>query len=411
MQWIVSQIGARQHYATPRAFQLRDELRSFYTEAWSGRTRKLFQNGPGHFKALAQRYSPDLPPEKVHACTLTSLWQRSTFKYTGRGSTLVTQHDEWRREGERFAEWVNRRLKNQPLDPSADVFYGCKSACLETLQMLRARGVFTLVDQADPAAVEEDLVQIEREKWPRWEKYSGSVPQSYYDRCAAEWDLADLILVYSDWTKEAIIVQGAPREKVIVVPLAYESTPSPFAEIAPKPPGDRLTVLWLGNVILRKGIQYLVEAARQLKDLPIDFVIAGEVMISEEAVATAPPNMKFIGRIFRGDVARIYQSADLFVLPTISDSFAITQVEAMSHGLPVIATPRCGAVVTEGIDGKIVPPANADALAAAIAQLAEDRALLESMSAAARKKAKTFTLASYGQQVHDEVARRRPDLK
>ncbi len=120
--------------------------------------------------------------------------------------------------------------------------------------------------------------------------------------------------------------------------------------------------------------------------------------------------MKFIGRVFRGDVAKVYLSADLFVLPTISDSFAITQVEAMSHGLPVIATPRCGQVVTDGVDGRIIPPADGDALAAAIAALDEDRPLLASMAIAARQKAATFTLARYGQQVHDEVARRRPSL-
>ena len=56
----------------------------------------------------------------------------------------------------------------------------------------------------------------------------------------------------------------------------------------------------------------------------------------------------------------------MFVLPTLSDGFAITQLEAMAHGLPVVATPNCGRVVTDGEDGLIVPPADADALASAI---------------------------------------------
>ena len=170
-------------------------------------------------------------------------------------------------------------------------------------------------------------------------------------------------------------------------------------------------MLWLGTVNLRKGIPYFLEAARKLLDRPIDFVVAGEIKIAETFVKSAPRNVRFIGRVFRSGAADVYRSADVFVLPTISDSFALTQIEAMAHGLPVIATPRCGRVVTPGVDGQIVPPADADALAAAVAAFDDDRSKLEAMSAAARVKAATFTLDRFGQTLHDEVAVRRPGIK
>ena len=56
--------------------------------------------------------------------------------------------------------------------------------------------------------------------------------------------------------------------------------------------------------------------------------------------------------------------------------FAITQIEAMSHGLPVITTPNCGEVVSDRIDGNIVPIRDAKALAAAIEAYASDRSKL-----------------------------------
>jgi glycosyltransferase involved in cell wall biosynthesis len=410
MRWIVSQIGARQHYATPRAFQLRDELGMFYTDSWSGRARHLLRKFPGRIRGLADRYTPDLPNEKVTARNLVSVWEQATFKFRVPEQNTVSLHNEWRREGERFARWVNRKLTRHPADPATDAFYGCKSVCLETLQLLNKQGVFTLVDQADPSRVEEELVKAEREKWPGWELLEGTTPQSYHDRCAAEWAAADVVLVYSDWTKEAIVSLGVPADKVVVVPLAFEPPALPADQAIPKKAGDRLTVLYLGAVMLRKGIQYLAEAARQLQDRPIDFVVGGILRISDDALKSFPPNIKYVGRVFRADIAKAYQSADLFVLPTISDSFAITQVEAMYNGLPVIATPRCGTVVTEGVDGMIVPPGDAGALAAAIAKLSEDRALLAAMSENSRKKAATFTLAGYGQKVFDEVVRRRPEL-
>ena len=48
-----------------------------------------------------------------------------------------------------------------------------------------------------------------------------------------------------------------------------------------------------------------------------------------------------------GGTGKLYRSADLFVIPTLSDGFAITQLEAMAHGLPVIATPHCAEVIAE----------------------------------------------------------------
>jgi len=57
-----------------------------------------------------------------------------------------------------------------------------------------------------------------------------------------------------------------------------------------------------------------------------------------------------------------YRSADVFVLPTLSDGFAITQIEAMSHGLPVIATPNCASVVENGVDGLWCPQKTAEHL-------------------------------------------------
>jgi glycosyltransferase involved in cell wall biosynthesis len=97
-------------------------------------------------------------------------------------------------------------------------------------------------------------------------------------------------------------------------------------------------------------------------------------------------------------------------LPTLSDSFALTQVEAMANGLPVIATPRCGQVVTPGVDGYIVPTSSGEALAKAIVELDEDREKLAAMSNAALIKSKDFSIDAYAQRVRDIVVQRRPEL-
>jgi glycosyltransferase involved in cell wall biosynthesis len=408
MAWIVSQYGARQHYATARAFQRQGALRILYTENWARRFRPLLQKLPGKYRAFANRYTPELPPEKVVSFNTRTLAHLALNRLKSQQPTAESTHIQYIQEGIRFCRWVNADLLKRSLSSASDVFYGCKSVCLETLIEMKNRGIFTLVDQADPAAVEEQLVDAEREKWPGWEAIPGKVPAEYYQRCRAEWNSASMVMVYSPWTRQAIIDQGVPPEKVVVVPLAYE----PLAPVirTPAPSDKPLTVLWLGTVNLRKGIPYLLEAARILKDRNIQFVIAGQLSVSKLALDFAPPNVRFIGRVIRSQTEAVYQAADVFVLPTISDSFALTQVEAMANGLPVIATPRCGEVVTEGADGFIVPVADSNALASAIARLDDDRSLLNHMARNAIEKARRFSVDSYAQQVRAVVLQQRPDL-
>jgi glycosyltransferase involved in cell wall biosynthesis len=250
-----------------------------------------------------------------------------------------------------------------------------------------------VVDQLDPARVEEQIVNDEIAKWPDWQKRTGRIPEAYWDRLSAEWSAAERIVVNSDWSKQALIRQGVDAAKLQVVPLVYESPAS--APRSPRNSSAPLQVLWLGQVILRKGIPYLLEAARQLVDENIRFTVAGWVGISESAVKSAPPNVRVVGPVPRLQTAEYYRNADVFVLPTLSDGFALTQLEAMSHGLPVIATPCCGKVVTDGVDGLIIPPADGNALAAAILTLHRDRDRLAAMSAAATQAVTRFTLDRY----------------
>jgi glycosyltransferase involved in cell wall biosynthesis len=316
--------------------------------------------------------------------------------------SLEEQHLEYLRVGRWFASSVARDLSRRRLNAANDVFFGFNTGCLETFNMLRERGVPTICDQIDPAMVEEELVHQESVKWPGWQKAAGRIPEVYWQRMREEWAAASMILVNSNWSKQALIKQGVPPEKVFIVPVAYEAdrTHVPTRRNFSGP----ITVLWIGTVNLRKGIQYLIESAKLLVNNDnIRFVVAGPLAISDEAVKSAPNNMRFLGRITRDQTEEMYRQADLFVLPTISDGFAITQVEAMAQALPVITTPNCGEVVTDGIDGFIVPVADPATLATAILTLETDRKLLREMSYRALDKSAHFYLPRQAQLVEEAV--------
>jgi hypothetical protein len=392
LRWIVAQEGSRESYTVPLAFHRRGELRLLYVDIWCRRAHRLLLLGPAGTRALATRFHPDLPSDRVVSFGSAAILDRARQHFFGRHFSAAKRGDAYCRFGEWFAGKVKRHLERFEMNAEHDHFLGYNTNCLETIEMLHERGIFSVVDQVDPGLVEEQLIIEESERWPGWARVPGRLPQSYWDRLKTEWSLADLVLVNSEWSAEALSAQGVPKSKIIVVPLAIDL--SRHASLEPVRAEGPLKVLWLGSVILRKGIQYLAEAARMLEGQDIEFLIAGPIGISDEALCSFPRNMRLLGRITRDQLRQVYQQAHVFVLPTISDGFAVTQLEAMAHALPVIATPNCGRVVTDGVDGFIVPARNSEALCARLAQLAGNHSLVRSMSANALQKVRQFDLCS-----------------
>jgi glycosyltransferase involved in cell wall biosynthesis len=408
-RWIVAQEGSRQTYAVPISFHRLKMLRTFYVDTWCRRGRSLLQRGPRALRALATHFAPGLPQDRVVSFNCSVLCSRTLFYL--RKQTLSSQalSSEYCRFGEKFASLVRDHLYFQELDSSSDLFFGFNTNCLEALHHLRDRGIFTVVDQVDPGKVEEDLCIEETEKWPGWARVPGRMSDAYWDRIKEEWRAADLVLVNSPWSAEALVQQGVARNKLIVVPLAIDASASharpELSHLAP------LKVLWLGSLILRKGIQYLVHAARLLEGKGVEFILAGPIGISEQAVSSFPTNMRLVGTVTRDRVRDLYEQAQVFVLPTLSDGFAITQLEAMAHGLPVVTTPNCGKVVTDGYDGFIVPASDAEALAEALARLRSKPALVRTMSANALETVRKFDLPSNASMIQQLVSERRRQIQ
>jgi glycosyltransferase involved in cell wall biosynthesis len=405
MRWIVSQEGSRQTYGVPLAFEKVGCLRQFYADVWCRVGRSWLKRGPAGARALATRYNGGIPAQKVVSFNRRGLAWRAWQHFRRHQMSPEEQANLFIHYGQWFATMVRDRVAQLPLDAERDCFFGFNTNCLETLELLKAKKIFTVVDQIDPGLVEEEMVLDEAARWPGWEKIPGRLPEKYWQRLRQEWDLADAILVNSEWSQEALVRQGVAGKKIMVVPLAIDLHHEHSAPLVRAT--GQLKVIWLGSVILRKGIQYLIEAARLLLRENIEFILAGPMGISRKVVHTFPANVKAIGRVTRDQLSTIYQQGHVFVLPTISDGFAITQLEAMAHGLPVIATPNCGRVVTDGFDGLVVPARDGAALANALARLNADRPLITEMSRNAVETVKRYDLPSNAYLINTETQSRR----
>ncbi len=387
--WICSQIGAREHFAIPRALHQNGKLAALCTDFWAGPLTRKF--AAGKLRPLAARFHPDLAGQSglVHSWNLRSLGWEFLLRRKFAGEPYLGFIEV----GKRFSTRVRQHLQRRTDLNSDSIFFAYDTGALESLAWCRAQKIKCVLNQMDPNRVEVDLVRAEEKSWPGWSLRPLEVPEEYFARREQEWAAADRIVVNSEFSQQALLQQGVPAEKLAVIPLCFETGEANWKlEIGNRKPSTPLRVLFLGQVILRKGIQYLLAAARQLEQENIHFDIVGPVGISETALKTAPGNVTFHGRTSRDQTANWYRQSDVFVLPTLSDGFALTQLEAMAHGLPVVATPNCGAVVTNGADGFIVPPRDASALAEIFRRYLAQPELRQAQAAAAREKSRQFTL-------------------
>ncbi|MBW3225632.1 glycosyltransferase family 4 protein [Marinobacter adhaerens] len=173
-------------------------------------------------------------------------------------------------------------------------------------------------------------------------------------------------------------------------------------EVLGLPPEAKLVVS-IGNIRPAKGYEHLVDAAVAMaaRDSLVHFVVVGHQRASlfeklEAQIAKAPeqPNIHWLG--FRQDVVTILRQADIFLLPSTSEGFSISTVEAMMAGVPIIATRSGGPeeIVADGKTGILIPTRDPNAIADAIERLG-DSALRDTLTAKARAEAlQRFSLAS-----------------
>ena len=161
-----------------------------------------------------------------------------------------------------------------------------------------------------------------------------------------------------------------------------------------------LRVLFLGLINLRKGVARLLEAARMLRDEPVEFWMVGPVEIANASTNTDAGRVKWFGPVTRKQAAEFYRNADLFILPTLSDGFAITQLEAQAHGLPVIASKNCGKVVENGVNGSILDEPSAACIAHAVRDCIASPDRLEKLASASGVRDE-FTIDGLAQQLQE----------
>ncbi|MBN2368328.1 glycosyltransferase family 4 protein [Candidatus Woesearchaeota archaeon] len=180
-----------------------------------------------------------------------------------------------------------------------------------------------------------------------FDRTGGNPNQMVYDIEREGMHAADRVIAVSNFTKNMIASHyGVSPDKVEVVHNAVEhKNPAPIQKLASS---DKI-VLFLGRVTLQKGPDYFMEAAsRVLKIMPdVKFVVAGtgdmyRRMVDRAAELGIAKNVLFTGHLSGDDVDKAYSMADLYVMPSVSEPFGITPLEALRNNTPVIISRQSG---------------------------------------------------------------------
>lgn len=398
---LVVQRGAREHFLVARAFARSSRLEGLVVDYFGGGSSCAASIGrqlPGKAGARAscQRIE-DVPEGQVSDLGFFGMGLKMIDSLAGKFGVSYSGYVSTNRA---FARSVASRWPQPP-----GIIFAYSYGALELFESPAYRTTLKILDQIDPGEVEEDLVEQERIRWPVYEKPGKRAPSHYWAKNRREWELADVIVVNSEWTARAIIEKGADPAKIEMLPLAYESTSLSVDSSERSEGRDFLEVLWLGTVCLRKGIPYLLEAARQLLGEPVRFTIAGPIQIDAKQVAASPSNVRWLGPVARSETPKLYANSDVFVIPTVSDGFAITQLEAMAHGVPVIATENCGDVVTDGLNGYRIRARDSVQLAERVSRFINDQSLVSAMRAYCLDTSRKFSLNAYAERLEEIVCK------
>ena len=358
--WTVIHKNCREHYATPRLLAGAGLLNQMITDVWMApgwKQRVPFAGG------LQSRWHPDLAKSSVIAFNgrllPRKLWER------------VIPGSWWQRmEAEdirfqRLAAWALRTQLNQ--GPRGICFSFAYSA-LEPFRLAKRAGWKTVLGQVDPGPLEWQIVKEAARQDAGLEPLGEAPSDAYWDRWRQETELADVIIANSEWSASLLRQQGLPEHKLRVIPLLYEPEerclpakmyPRRFSKERP------LRLLFLGRLCLRKGVAPLLDALRGLPHKPIELRLIGPVAMTlptwiqegewTQKIQVQPP-------VSGADVKAAYDWADAFILPTLSDGFAITQLEALARKVPVIVSERCARVVRHRKNGWVLEEVTLEAI-------------------------------------------------
>jgi glycosyltransferase involved in cell wall biosynthesis len=361
---IVAYSGVHQAFQIALAAQEAGLLDCFYCSLldaqgkWGGRLRRVLGAD-----AMSNRQLAGLDPNRV----VEHPWPELHFKLRSRFVSAAP--NGWIYAAHQLDRWVSDQIRRS----SSRVFVGVENCAYHSFQAAQAQGMKRVYDcPGYNARHTQNCAEETARRFGLRAVVVGDTPEMER-RKEVEIGLADYVLCYSDIHAASLRPWGVTPEKAVINPLWIDPNfwfPSPGVRESE----GKLRVLYAGGINLRKGIPFLIEAARQLRKNTALTLVGKASEDVRPVIAGASEWLTLSPPVSKPALRRIYARNDVLVLPSLGDSFGFVALEAMACGLPVIVSENCGVPVPD--PSWRVPIMDSNAIANRLQLYADNRDLL-----------------------------------
>jgi starch synthase len=227
----------------------------------------------------------------------------------------------------------------------------------------------------------DNTMALTRRLYPAWAPLSAKAASWWMQYEAEICRSATTVFTYSEFARRSVIDDyGSSPHSVIAVGAGANQLLGSL--------GNKdytvARVLFVGFDFTRKGGSVLLEAwpivRRRVPNAQL--IVAGP---TRESSPDLPAGVSWMGKVNRTELAQLYRSASVFVLPSLFEPWGHVFYEAMGHGLPCIGTSCCAMpeIIDDGVTGRLVPPSEPEPLADALIELLTDPVKTAAMGQAA----------------------------
>lgn len=296
-------------------------------------------------------------------------------------------------------DWQVSRL----LEKKVDAVYAYEDGARRTFEAAKRRSIAKLYElpagyyrgvrsELECAGKAASMTHLQIRQEPVWKQ----------TRKDLELELADLVIVPCEWARASLGFSKSPQKIVLKVPYG---TPADEVSVRDRKPDGPFTVLFAGQIGVRKGVPLLLEAWKRLGLKNARLRMAGSMGL-DEAYLKSHNGFHYLGALPRVRLLEVMKETDLFVFPSLAEGFGLVIGEAMAAGVPVLTTVNTGGpeLITDGQEGWCVPAHDVDSLAERIEWAYLNRDALYEMGTRARRRAEQWTWADYRRNLTDALS-------
>ena len=367
-------VGGRFH-----AFNLAEQLNN------NNNLKQLVTTYPKYF--IKKNYGID--KKKIQSVILKEIIQRSFLNKIYNFNDKLIEH---------FDNKAQKLLDFKDLD----ILIGWSSFSLKSFQLVKNNKCLKILERGSTHI--DFQTNIMKEEY-LINNLTPNLPSKYIiDKEKMEYQLADHIMVPTEFARQTFLTRGFAEKKIIKIPYGVDLKEFQKKK-SNKEKGLIFRIIYTGTLSIRKGVLYLLKSFEELNLKNSQLLMIGNIDSEiKSKINKYRSNKKIIFKksISQSKLSEQYSSSNVFITCSIEEGLSMVQLQAMSCGLPIICTPNSGGyeIIDNGNDGFVLPIRDTEELKKKILYLYNNQSICFEMGMRAQKKVKdSFSWETYGKNV------------